>query len=55
MSSLTMRQRLIVWYFIVSFCLLFIGDGSPVWVIVAVVANFVNAARLARSIEFKEV
>jgi len=54
MPSLTMKERAIVWYFIISFCLIFIGDDSPLWLIAVVVLNFANAARLVKKIEFED-
>ncbi len=50
MPWLTLKQRLIVWYFALSFCLLCIGDESPIWAIFLVVLNFANAARLVRKV-----
>lgn len=50
MPDLTRKQRIIVWYFSVSFSLLCITDDSPIWMIVFVVLNFANAARLLRKI-----
>ena len=55
MPSLTMKERVVMWYFIISFCLLFIGDESPVWAVAVVVLNFGNAARLVRKIDFNGV
>ena len=54
MPSLTMKQRVVMWYFIISFCALFIGDESSVWAVAVVVLNFANAARLVKRIKFNE-
>lgn len=50
-KSLTIRERLILLYFAVSFILIFgVADTTPILVSVAIVANFGNAARLIRRI-----
>jgi hypothetical protein len=54
MPWLTWKQRLIVLYFCLSFCTLCIGDDSPIWAIILVVANFANAARLIRKVPLPE-
>lgn len=46
--GLTAKQWVVLTYFIMSLCLLSIGDESPIWVIVIVVINFFNSARLVR-------
>jgi len=55
MPSLTVKERAIALYFIFSFCMLFAGDDSPVWLVALAVLNFANAARLTRRIEFQEI
>ena len=47
---LSVRHKLYCAYFCISFCMLCIGDESPLWVIALVVANFGNAARLIRKV-----
>ena len=54
MPCLTWRQKLIVWYFIASFCLLYIIDEAPLWTIILVVVNFANAVRLVRKVPLPE-
>jgi hypothetical protein len=54
MPNLTWKQRLIVWYFVISLCSLCITDDSPLWAIALVVLNFANAARLVRKIPLPE-
>ena len=54
MPELTWKQKAIVWYFGLSFCLLGISDESPLWLIVAMMLNFANAVRLARKVPFPE-
>jgi len=54
MPWLTWKQRLIVWYFTLSFCSLCIGDESPLWAIILVVLNFANSARLIRKVPLPE-
>ena len=48
------KRWLVGLYFCVSFFALCIGDESPVWVIALVVANFANAVRLVRKIDWRE-
>lgn len=55
MPGLTWKQKLIVWYFIISFCSLCITDDSPLWAIAFVVLNFANAARLIRKVPLPEI
>jgi hypothetical protein len=47
---MSVKHRLYVLYFVLSFCTLCIDDDSPLWVIALVVANFGNAVRLIRKI-----
>jgi hypothetical protein len=47
---LSVKHRIYCVYFCLSFCMLGIGDDSPIWVIALVAANFVNAARLLKKI-----
>jgi hypothetical protein len=54
MPGLTWKQKLIVWYFVISLCLLCITDDSPLWAIAFVVLNFANAARLIRKVPLPE-
>lgn len=55
MPDLTSKQRLIVWYFIVSLFMLCITDDSSIWMILFVVLNFANAARLVRKVPFADL
>lgn len=55
MPCLTGKQRLIVWYFALSFCSLCIGDDSPLWAIALVVLNFANAVRLIKKVPLPEI
>lgn len=52
MLGWTLKQKAIVWYFVLSFCSLCITDDSPLWAIAFVVLNFGNAARLIRKVPF---
>jgi len=54
MPWLTWKQRLIAWYFVLSFCSLCVGDETPLWIIGLVVLNFANAARLIRKVPFPD-
>lgn len=55
MPGLTWKQRAIVWYFVISLCMLCITDDSPLWAIAFVVLNFANAARLVRKVPLPEI
>lgn len=55
MPDLTSKQRLIVWYFIVSLFMLCITDDSSIWMILFVVLNFANAARLVRKVPLADL
>lgn len=55
MPDLTRKQRLIVWYFIVSLFMLCITDASSIWMILFVVLNFANASRLVRKVPLADL
>jgi hypothetical protein len=55
LPSLTWKQRFIVFYFVLSLCLLCIGDETPLWIIILVVVNFANAARLVKKVPLPEI
>lgn len=49
--SLTWKQRAVVAYFLVSFCLVvMMGNDSPLWAVFAAVLNLGNAVRLIRRV-----
>lgn len=48
--SLTTKQKFYVWYFSLSFFFLCVTDDNPIWVIIVVVLNFANAARLIKKV-----
>lgn len=50
MKGLTSKQRLTVWYFALSLCSLCVSDETPLWIVVFLVLNFANAARLVRKV-----
>jgi hypothetical protein len=54
---LSVKHKLYMLYFGLSFCLLCIGDESSIWAIVLVVVNFINACRLIKKVplELQEV
>ncbi len=54
MPGLTGKQRLIVWYFALSFCSLCVSDETPLWMIVLIVLNFANAARLIKKVPLQK-
>lgn len=50
MPWLTFKQKAIVWYFGISFCLIASVVDAPIWVFAILVLNFANAARLIKKI-----
>ena len=54
-DKLTWKQRLIVWYFALSFCSLCVSDETPIWILLLIVLNFANAARLVRKVPLPEI
>lgn len=49
MPDLTRRQRWGGWYMCISIAMLGVGDDAPLWVIILVVLNFANAARVLKN------
>ena len=54
LSGLTLKQKAIVWYFAISFCLLASTAEAPFWFLFLEVANFANAARLIKRVPLPE-
>jgi hypothetical protein len=54
-KGLTWKQKVIVLYFSLSFCLLCVGDETPLWIIILIVLNFANAARLVKKAQSPEI
>lgn len=54
LSGLTLKQKTIVWYFAISFCLLASTAEAPFWSLFLEVANFANAARLINRVSLKD-
>ena len=52
LSGLTLKQKAIVWYFAISFCLLASTAEAPF--LFLEVANFANAARLIKRVPLPE-
>ena len=50
MPGLTWKQKAIVWYFAISFCLLASVVDAPIWGLTILVVNFANAARLIKKV-----
>ncbi len=50
MPWLTWKQKLIVFYFVISMFFLCVGDDTPLWIIGIIVLNFGNAARLVKNL-----
>lgn len=55
MHGLTWKQRLSVIYFSLSFCLLFISDETPLWIVLLIILNFANAARIIKKVPLPEI
>lgn len=51
LSGLTLKQKAIVWYFVISFCLLASTAEAPFWFLFLEVANFYLLANAARIIK----
>lgn len=49
-KTLTIRERVILIYFLLSFVTLFAGDETPILTLLIIVANFGNSVRLLRTI-----
>ena len=54
-SRLTWRDRWVAVYFALSLTAIGILEEAPVWVWIAVAVNFMNAARMVRTIELPEL
>jgi len=54
MPNLTRKHRLIVLYFALSFCSLCITDETPLWIVILIVLNFANAARLIKRVQLQK-
>lgn len=55
LSGFTLKQKFMVWYFILSFCMLCISDDSKLWIVAIVVVNFINSARLIRKVPIPDL
>lgn len=55
MRNLSIKHKIYIIYFIVSWLPLSINDDTPLWIILLVVLNFGNAARLIKQVPFKDV
>lgn len=53
LPGLTLKHKVIVFYFTLSLCSLSISDESPLWAVALVVVNFINAARLVKKVPLK--
>lgn len=54
LSGLTLKQKAIVWYFTISFCLLVSTVEAPIWFLFLEVANFANSVRLINRVPLPE-
>ena len=50
LTGLTKKQKVIVWYFLISFCLIGTVAEAPVWALVLLVLNFGNSIRLLKKV-----
>ena len=51
MKNLSLKHKLYVAYFVLAWPLLAINDNAPLWAILLVVLNFINAGRLMLQIK----
>ena len=54
MPWLTAKQKVYVWYFVLSLMSLCVSDDTPLWLLAVIVLNFANAARLVRKVPMPE-
>jgi hypothetical protein len=54
-KGLNLKQKMIVAYFIFSFCFLCVGYETPEWVVALIVLNLANAVRLVKKIPISEI
>lgn len=54
MKNLSLKHKMYVAYFVLAWPLLAINDDAPLWAILLVVLNFLNALRLIQHVPFKE-
>jgi hypothetical protein len=55
LKGLTIKQKVIVWYFALSFCSLFVDDETPIWIVLLLVLNFANSARLVKKVPLPKI
>jgi hypothetical protein len=55
LSRLNNKQKAIVVYFVISFCLIGSIAESPIWFLILLVLNFANAARLVRKVPLPDI
>lgn len=55
MTNLTIKHKIYIAYFALSWAPLAINDNAPLWVIALIVLNFINAGRLIMQVPFKAV
>jgi hypothetical protein len=54
LSGLTLKQKAIAAYFVISICLIGSVAEAPIWVLILLLLNFANAARLIKKVPFPE-
>ena len=55
-KSLTAKQKFYAWYFLFSFTLLLgMAEENPLWLVMLVVLNFGNSARLLKRVPTKKL
>ena len=50
LPGLSLKHKVFVWYFVVSFCLLGSIAEAPLWILITLVLNFGNAFRLIKKV-----
>ncbi|KAA6303179.1 MAG: hypothetical protein EZS26_000782 [Candidatus Ordinivivax streblomastigis] len=55
LQGLTLKQKAIVIYFLISFCLIGSVVEAPAWGLILLVLNFANSARLLKQVPLPEL
>jgi hypothetical protein len=55
LQGLNCKQKAIVAYFVISLCTLCVSDETPICVLILLVLNFANSARLIKKVPLPEL
>jgi len=53
--NLTLKQKVIILYFIISFCSLSVYSETPTWILIFLALNLANATRLVKKVPLPEI